>query len=93
MLEKDIEQILVQGIKKHGGVAYKWVSPGNSGVPDRMVVLPEGRVMFVELKTANGRLSELQKRQQERLRKLGCDVYTLYGKDDVLNYLERKMDN
>ena len=51
MREKDIEKILVNGVKDVGGRAYKWVSPGNNGVPDRIVILPEGRIVFVELKT------------------------------------------
>ena len=47
MLEKDIEKILVNEVKKLGGRAYKWVSPGNDGVPDRIVILPGMRPAFV----------------------------------------------
>ena len=47
MAEKDIERFLVNGVKKLGGVAYKFVSPGNAGVPDRLIVMPGGRVYFV----------------------------------------------
>ena len=50
MKESEIEARLVRGVKALGGVAYKFVSPGNVGVPDRVVVLPGGRVIFVELK-------------------------------------------
>lgn len=50
MRESDIERRLVQGVKKLGGRAYKFVSPGNVGVPDRLVVLPGGVVLFVEVK-------------------------------------------
>ena len=60
MREKDIEKILVDGVKGIGGRAYKWVSPGNNGVPDRIVFLPGGRIIFVELKTDTGTLSSLQ---------------------------------
>lgn len=86
--ERDVEKMLVQGVKKLGGIAYKWVSPGNNGVPDRIVILPGGRVIFVELKTVKGRLSEVQKVQIRRLTERGCEVHTLYGIEDVLTYLE-----
>ena len=50
MREKDIEKYLRDRIREIGGKAYKFVSPGNNGVPDRLVCLPGGRVVFVELK-------------------------------------------
>ena len=51
MRESEIEKILVYEVKKLGGIAYKWVSPGNDGVPDRIVVFPDRKPVFVELKT------------------------------------------
>lgn len=89
MLEKDVERLLVKGIKELGGVAYKFVSPGNSGVPDRVVVLPDGRVIFVELKTTTGKLSAIQTRQIVRLEQLRCEVRVLYGVEEVKDFLER----
>ena len=80
MAEKDIERFLVNGVKKLGGVAYKFVSPGNAGVPDRLIVMPGGRVYFVELKTDAGYATVLQKRQMDRLLRLGCDVKKLDGR-------------
>ena len=77
MLEKDIEKILVNEVKKLGGRAYKWVSPGNDGVPDRIVILPGLRPVFVELKTEKGRLSAIQRVQIERLKKMKQDVSVL----------------
>ena len=50
MREKDIEKILVAEVRKLGGRAYKWVSPGNDGVPDRIVIFPGKTPVFVELK-------------------------------------------
>ena len=66
MLEKEIEKILVQGVKALGGKAYKWVSPGNNGVPDRIVILPRKVPVFVELKTEFGSLTALQKDLEKR---------------------------
>ena len=89
MTEKDIERFLVNGVKKQGGVAYKFVSPGNAGVPDRLIIMPGGRVYFVELKTDTGQAPTLQKRQMERLQRLGCRVNLTYGLDGVKDLLDR----
>lgn len=88
MLEKDIERKLVTGVHKLGGAAYKFVSPGQDGVPDRLVVLPGGRIIFVELKTVRGKPSSLQIVQQRRLKALGCDVRMLYGPDQIDEFLK-----
>lgn len=88
MLEREVEKKLVDGVRRMGGRAYKFVSPGNDGVPDRIVVLPDTAPMFVELKTESGKLSSLQKVQITRLEKLGQNVRVLYGAKDVENFLE-----
>lgn len=83
MLEKNIEKFLVREVKKLGGKAYKFISPGNSGVPDRIVIFNKRPPIFVELKTDKGRLSDLQKVQCKKLIGLGQKVEVLYGKEDV----------
>mgnify|MGYP005792962217 CR=1 FL=1 len=88
MRERDIEKHLVDGVKKLGGRAYKWTSPGNDGVPDRIVILPGRPPIFVELKTDRGGLTALQNVQIGRLRDLGQDVRVLYGMDGVSRFLE-----
>lgn len=88
MLEREVEKKLVDGVRRMGGRAYKFVSPGNDGVPDRIVVLPDTAPMFVELKTESGKLSKLQKVQITRLEKLGQNVRVLYGARGVENFLE-----
>ena len=60
--EKQIEKKLVDGVKAIGGVAMKFVSPGRDGVSDRIVIMPGGRIWFVELKAPGGKLTPLQKR-------------------------------
>lgn len=79
MTEKKIEKILTSEVKKMGGRAYKWVSPGNDGVPDRIVIFPNQRPVFVELKSEAGHLSSLQCVQIDRLRKLGQYVEVVKG--------------
>lgn len=60
MLEKQIEKRLVDQIKRAGGIAYKFVSPANRGVPDRLVLMPNAVVCFVECKSSTGKLTTLQ---------------------------------
>jgi hypothetical protein len=86
MLESDIEKRLVREIRKIGGMAYKFVSPGNTGVPDRIVILP-GVITFVELKTETGRLSTNQIRQIGKLRNLGVEVKVIHGTKELEEFL------
>lgn len=78
MREKSLEQKLVRAVKEKSGIAYKFTSPGHNGVPDRILVFPGGRVVFVEVKApGRGRLSALQKQEIKRLKALGAEVYVL----------------
>lgn len=88
MREKDIESKLRDGIKKLGGIAYKFTSPGNNGVPDRIVMLPRGIIKFVELKRPGGKTSKIQDMQIARIKKLGFDVRVIDSKDGVNSFVE-----
>ncbi|MDK4252763.1 VRR-NUC domain-containing protein [Corynebacterium propinquum] len=77
MLEKTIEQALVRATKKAGGIAPKLTSPANAGMPDRIIILPNGKICFVELKAPGQKPRPLQIRQMQRLANLGCMVRTL----------------
>lgn len=81
--EAEIERQLVSYVKSIGGRAFKFVSPGNIGVPDRIVVLPGGVIWFVELKTSTGRLSPPQERQIAKLTELNANVFVLKGTDGL----------
>lgn len=81
--EKQIESYLRKQAEKKGGRAYKFVSPGNAGVPDRIVVLPKGRVVFVELKGPHGHLTALQLNAIARLQILGCEAYVVRTKEEA----------
>ena len=85
-----IEAALRDGVRWRGGIAYKFVSPGNVGVPDRLVLWPGGRVQFVELKAPGGKLSKMQTRQIERLEALGFPVSVLSSKKDVQRFLDSR---
>jgi hypothetical protein len=104
MRESDIEKVLVSEVRKLGGRAFKWVSPGNDGVPDRIVIFPDKVPVFVELKTDTGKLSALQAIQIKRLKDLGQAVEVVkginglsqffqdYGYEDVSKALDCRYD-
>lgn len=80
--ERKVEHYLDEQVTSHGGLTRKWVSPGRDGVPDRIVIY-QGNVYFVEVKTVDGELSKNQEREHKRLTKVGGQVYTLYGHDEI----------
>lgn len=82
MRERDIEQYLVKRARESGGKAYKWVSPGNDGVPDRIVIFP-GRVIFVELKAPGKKPTPLQLARHRELAGFGLQVLVIDSKEDV----------
>ena len=88
MLEKDIEARLKRGVKRAGGLCLKWVSPGCTGVMDRIVLLPGGQVIFVELKKPGGRLSKRQKYMAAKMKALGLPVLSLWTIEAVDDFLE-----
>nr|DAR26348.1 MAG TPA: Nuclease [Caudoviricetes sp.] len=87
MLEKEIEKFLVREVKKLGGISFKFISPGNAGVPDRIVILPIGKVIFVELKTDKGKLTKLQEVQIKKISDLGADARVLRGIEGVKEFI------
>lgn len=86
MEESRIEKIFTDAVRRTGGRAYKWTSPGNAGVPDRIVIFPGRKLVFVELKTNKGRLSKLQEVQCRRLAGLGQEVKVVYGIKGVAGF-------
>ena len=82
-MERDLERYLVKRVREVGGHAYKFVSPSNRGVTDRLVVLPGGAVWFVEVKTEGGRLAPLQKLFIELMKQLDQNVIVVWSKEDV----------
>lgn len=77
MNEKYIEKKFVESVKKAGGLAPKFVSPGLNGVPDRIVLLPDGRMAFVELKAPGKMMRPLQLTRKRQLERLGYKVYCI----------------
>ena len=83
MREKNIEQKLVKAVKSAGGIAPKLTCPGFDGMPDRLVLMPEGRIGFVEVKAPGKEPRPLQVRRHEMLRNLGFKVYVLDDPEQI----------
>jgi len=77
MREKHIEQKLVQAVRAAGGVAPKFISPGCDGMPDRLLLLPGGRIAFAEVKAPGKAMRPLQIKRKRQLEALGFRVYCL----------------
>lgn len=87
-MEKAVEAYLRQRVKAAGGIALKLVCPGWTGVPDRLIVLPGGRVYFAETKDFGKKPRLKQQLMHERLRALGFQVFVPDSKDAVDSMLE-----
>ena len=88
MREKDIEKELAARTKTMGGIAPKFISPGFDGMPDRLVLLPSGRMGFVELKAPGKKPRALQLARHRLLRRLGFKVYVIAKIDQIDSVLE-----
>lgn len=83
-LEKSIEKKLKDMVERRGGLCLKWTCPGWSGVPDRIVLMPDGRVYFVELKRPKGgKLDPLQEWWAKRLQGLGFECLSVKNKAEL----------
>ena len=83
MNEKDIERKLKMAVKNKGGLAPKFVSPGLDGMPDRLILLPKGKIAFVELKAPGKEMRELQKHRKRQLEKLGFLVFCIDSPEQI----------
>ena len=80
MLEKSVEQKLIKAVKNKGGLALKFISPNFNGVPDRLVLMPFGKMAFVELKAPKKKMRAMQIKRKRQLESLG---FSLYCVDDI----------
>ena len=83
MREREIERKLVSAVKSRGGICPKFVSPGFDGMPDRVVLLPHGKIGFVEVKRPGEQPRPLQTARHRLLRKLGFLVFVLDGEEQI----------
>ena len=85
MREKTIEEKLVAAVKAVGGVCWKFTSPGTAGVPDRIVLMPSGRIGFVEVKAPGETPRPLQRLRIRTLRRLGFKAFVLDNTEMTLH--------
>ena len=88
MLEKELERKFVNILRKRGCIVYKFVSPGNAGVPDRLVVTPKGTVHFAELKQEGKKMRPLQVMQAMRLAKNHVKVHLVDSMEAIQTFIE-----
>ncbi|KGI42494.1 VRR-NUC domain-containing protein [Clostridium tetani] len=87
MEESRIEKRLKKEIEKLDGKALKFVSPGMSGVPDRIILLPQGRIVFIELKAPGKKPRSIQKYRIKELKNLGFRVEIIDSIEGVNNFI------
>ncbi len=87
MREKETERKLVRAVKRVGGICPKFVSPGMDGMPDRMILLPGGKIGFVEVKAPGRKPRILQVRRHRQLRNLGFPVFILDDPEQIPSIL------
>lgn len=89
MLESEVEKYLCKRVKKElKGMALKFVSPGFNGVPDRIILIPPGRLYFVETKAPGEKLRKLQEWVKGLITELGFKVFRLDTKDGVDEFIK-----
>lgn len=87
MNEKLLERKLREAVKRAGGLALKWVSPGVTGVPDRIIILPGGKVKLVEVKSTGKKQSDRQVIMAGMLDKLGLPVAVIDSQETLTEFL------
>ena len=81
--EKYLEQTFCKEVKKRGGLALKFISPNLAGVPDRIILMKNGRIAFAELKAPGKKLRPLQIKRKAQLESLGFKVYCIDSKEQI----------
>lgn len=88
MRETRIEQALTAAVQARGGLCWKLTSPGTAGVPDRLIILPDGAHGFIEVKRPGGKLRPIQQHRLNQLHALDQPAYVI----DQPNQIERVLD-
>ena len=85
--EQSVEKYLCRKIKEHGGICVKLT--GYNGIPDRLIIMPNGKCYFVELKAEGGKLSPVQIAVHYKMQMLGHEVYVLWNHAEVNNWIKQ----
>lgn len=87
MDERALERRFKKAVEKQGGEALKLTSPGRIGMPDRLVLAPGGRALFVELKAPGKKMRPLQLKRATELKSLGFSVYCIDSTTDIRRFI------
>ena len=85
--ESQLERKFYDKVKRLGGLPLKFVSPGRAGVPDRIVLMPKGKIYFVEMKSEVGQTSDIQKYIFSKFTKLGFKVHIIHNEKTLEKFL------
>jgi len=91
MTEKTVEKALVKRVLGLGGLAIKFVPGGTNGMPDRLILLPGGRVAFVECKRPGEKVSKIQEYRIQQLRQLGFLVWIVDSVNEIEKFVMEMM--
>lgn len=83
MRENEVEQALVKAVRNVGGKCLKFTCPGFAGVPDRLMLLPGGKIAFIELKAPGKKPRALQIKRMKQLSALGFKCFVIDNKDGI----------
>ena len=86
--EATLEKKLVKKVEAVGGLCWKFTSPNTPGVPDRICIMPDGAVVFVEMKAEFGRMSNIQKYRREQLLERNADIRVVKGKEALTEFID-----
>lgn len=89
MKEYAVEKHLVQKTQECGGICLKFISPGTAGVPDRIVILPGGKIGFAEMKAPGKKPRRLQRNVLRKMYQLGCRVCVIDNPESAENFIRR----
>ncbi|WP_176704079.1 MULTISPECIES: VRR-NUC domain-containing protein [Burkholderia] len=93
VLEREIETYLVDRVRAAGGSAYKFRSPARRSVPDRIVILPPGRIFFIEVKRPGGKPTLAQERELKRLIGFGCNALVVDTREAIDAFFQRVQEH
>lgn len=86
--EKYLEKKLRDEVRKMGGIAIKFTSPYFTGMPDRIVLMPGGKLWFVEVKSTGKKLKDIQEAQAKKLKELGFNARLIDTKTELDSFIE-----
>ena len=93
MIESKIEKRFKDQVRRRGGKAFKFISPGEAGMPDRIVILPGGVVVFAELKAPGKDLRPLQEFQVKQLRQMGVKVFKIDSEEAIQDFIREVFED